>query len=180
MENNELGLLALNDNELLTIAFVWNEFNSYDGSLYVNHNFTFANSVGTTLRESYVIGSYVTPVGTTTSGVIFTTGYIMSLSETESTHSSAKSWCSSYGDGKWHLPNLNELYTIHSNKSKLNATLSKVGGTVLGGSYWSSNEFTSTSGSYSYSMAYYVNFSDGKTDDNNTWKTYLVRAVRAL
>ena len=61
---------------------MWDDFNSYRGCLYVDHNFTFATSSGTTLRESYVIGSYVTPIGDTKSGVICMPGYIISISET--------------------------------------------------------------------------------------------------
>ena len=81
VENSGLSVISLTNNKLLTHAYMWDDFNSYRGCLYVDHNFTFATSSGTTLRESYVIGSYVTPIGDTQSGVICFPGYIMSLSE---------------------------------------------------------------------------------------------------
>ena len=82
VENSNLNVISLINNKLLTHAYMWDDFNSYRGCLYVDHNFTFATSSGTTLRESYVIGSYVTPIGDTKSGVICMPGYIISISET--------------------------------------------------------------------------------------------------
>ena len=81
VENSGLSVISLTNNESLTHAYMWDDFNSYRGCLYVDHNFTFATSSGTTLRESYVIGSYVTPIGDTQSGVICMPGYVMSISE---------------------------------------------------------------------------------------------------
>jgi hypothetical protein len=53
----------------------------------------------------------------------------------------ALKWCADYGSG-WYLPALNELKTILSNRSTLNATLQKVNGKTLGTYtyYWSSTE----------------------------------------
>ena len=81
VENSGLSVISLTNNKLLTHAYMWDDFNSYRGCLYVDHNFTFATSSGTALRESYVLGSYVTPISDTQSGVICFPGYIMSLSE---------------------------------------------------------------------------------------------------
>lgn len=81
VENSGLSVISLTNNKLLTHAYMWDDFNSYRGCLYVDHNFTFATSSGTSLRESYVIGSYITPIGDTQSGVICMPGYIMSISE---------------------------------------------------------------------------------------------------
>lgn len=217
VENSSLNVISLINNKLLTHAYMWDDFNSYRGCLYVDHNFTFATSSGTTLRESYVIGSYVTPIGDTKSGVICMPGYIMSISETHAQWSSqygvigatnlddgmenrkalesvlesypnadfnrfyAFKFCMNFGQD-WYLPALNELKKIYSNVSELNAMLTKIGGTILDTNYvyWSSTEYNSSS-------AYYVNFSNGNTSDNKkdcynsaTYKSYKVRAIRAL
>ena len=81
VDNSCLSVISLTDNTLLTHAYMWDDFNSYRGCLYVDHNFIFAKGNGTVLRESYVIGSYVTPIGDTKSGVICMPGYVMSISE---------------------------------------------------------------------------------------------------
>ena len=217
VENRGLSVISLRDNKLLTHAYMWDDFNSYRGCLYVDHNFIFATSTGTALRESYVIGSYITPIGNTQSGVICMPGYIMSISETYAKWSSqygvigatnqddgmenrkalesvlesnpnadfnrflAFKFCMDFGQD-WYLPALNELKKIYSNVSELNAMLTKIGGTILDTNYvyWSSTEYNSSS-------AYYVNFSSGKTGDSEkdiyssaTYKSYKVRAVRAL
>lgn len=87
-------------------------------------------------------------------------------------------WCVDLGTD-WYLPALNELKTIYNNMSKLNAALSKAGGTTLGTSnYWSSTEVNTE-------YAYPVNFSNGSSSYNSGTKSYesskkQVRAVRAL
>ena len=42
--------------------------------------------------------------------------------------------------GNWYLPALGELYTIYNNKSKIQTTFSKVGGTNIEEHHWSSSE----------------------------------------
>ena len=172
-------MLALNDNELLTIAYVWDDFSSYDGYLYVNHNFTFANASGVEQIKAYErVGTYVTSIASTIGGVIFTPGYVLSTEETSASWSNAKSWCSSYGDGKWYLPNTGVLKVIYNNKSALNRTLTMCGGTTLGtlgtSCYWSSTVD-------SFYGAYHVNFSSGSSSDGGQDSDkHQVRAVRAL
>jgi hypothetical protein len=107
----------------------------------------------------------------------------MSLSETSSPFREAEAWCSSYGDGKWYLPNINTLKTIDSNKSKLNATLTEVGGTTLGTryDYWSST----VDDVYGYAYGTYMvlfSFESGSSSSMAGYikSTYHVRAVRAL
>ena len=99
---------------------------------------------------------------------------IVSCLETSASWSGAKSWCSSYGEGKWYLPNRDELKAIYYNKSTLNNTLSACGGTTLGTSYyWSSAEF-------SRDDAYYMDFGNGSSAHTDMSYTRQVRAVRAL
>ena len=215
VDNSCLSVISLTDNTLLTHAYMWDDFNSYRGCLYVNHNFIFAKGNGTVLRESYVIGSYVTPIGDTQSGVICMPGYVMSISEANRQWSSQKGkigatslddgmanrkalesvvesnasadlnkfhafkYCMNFGQD-WYLPALNELMKIYSNVSELNAMLTKIGGTILDGTYWSSTEYDSYD-------AYYVQFSNGKqnyTDkdflNSATYQSLKVRAIRAL
>ena len=81
-------------------------------------------------------------------------------------------WCADFG-ADWYLPAINELETIYSNRSKLNTTLSKVGGTSLGSTaYWSSTEY----GGYN---AYLITY-NGYTSTSYKSNSQHVRAVRAL
>ena len=176
VENGGLSMIALNDNKLLSLAYMWDDFNSYNGYLYVNHNFTFANASGVEQIKAYErVGTYVTSIASTVGGVIFTPGYVLSTEETSASWYNAKSWCSSYGDGKWYLPIRSELQEIYNNKSTLNNTLTMCGGTTLGISwYWSSTEGNGGS-------AYLVEFSDGSSGSYDGKSEALrVRAVRAL
>jgi hypothetical protein len=175
VENSKLSMIALNDNKFLSLAYMWDNFSSYNGYLYVNHNFTFANASGVEQIKAYEsVVTYVTSIASTIGGVIFTPGYILSTEETSASWSGAKSWCSSYGDGKWYLPSANDLKVIYNNKSTLNKTLTMCGGTTLGASvYWSSSE-------YNNSYAYYVRFSTGIRDYYGKSNVNQVRAVRAL
>ena len=107
----------------------------------------------------------------------------MSLSETSSPFREAEAWCSAYGDGKWYLPNTNTLRTIDSNKSKLNATLTEVGGTTLATRYyyWSSTVYDV----YGYAYGTYMeifSFESGSLINGGGYikSTNHVRAVRAL
>ena len=88
--------------------------------------------------------------------------------------SSAAIWCKAKGS-LWYLPAIDELSAIYSNKTKLNSTLSSIGGTQLGeGTYWSSTEYDSKD-------AYAISFKDGTIyiwGDERT--SYKVRAVCAL
>ena len=87
--------------------------------------------------------------------------------------SSAAKWCRAKG-AEWYLPALNELKVIYNNKSTLNATLSSIGGTQFGTSYyWSSTE-------YDRSHAYYLDFSSGSSDHHYKIDSGYVRAVRKL
>ena len=83
-------------------------------------------------------------------------------------------WCADYG-ADWYLPALNELRTIDANMSKLNATLSKVGGTLLEVTdYWSSTEESDQ-----HASALRLDYDDYVTGDHKSYKDN-VRAVRAL
>ena len=87
-------------------------------------------------------------------------------------------WCTNYGTD-WYLPAANEIESIYSNKSKLNAVLSNLG-PQLSGRYWSSSEAMNNGGwpyscsisleNSSFSISEYTN----KTDQN------YIRAVHAL
>ena len=48
--------------------------------------------------------------------------------------------------GQWYLPAAGELKAISDNKDVLNTTLSKIGGTQLSGTYWSSSEYNNNTG----------------------------------
>ena len=107
------------------------------------------------------------------------TGYVISLKETSASWSGARSWCSSYGDGKWYLPTEDQLKDIYNQKSTLNNTLSTCGGTTLGTSYyWSSTEYYNDYGNSNRACA--VSFSSGSSSNSDKWNTDQVRAVRAL
>src|SRR5574344_242104 len=60
----------------------------------------------------------------------------------------AASYCNSYSTagtsaGDWWLPSFKELYTIYTNKTAINAGLTKAGGSTLTDYYWSSTEYYS-------------------------------------
>lgn len=89
-------------------------------------------------------------------------------------NSNAAKWCRAKGSS-WYLPAREELLAIYNNKSKLNTTLSSVGGTQLGtGYYWSSTEYDSN---YAYRVSF---FDSGSSSYTNKKNSYDVRAVRAL
>lgn len=139
VENTGLSVISLLNNELLSLAYMWDDFNSYRECLYVNHNFTFADGRGAIIRESYSIGSYVTPIGSNYGGLKCADNVIMSIEEVSTNRSRANTWCLEYGDGSWRLPDVQELITIYNNKSILNTYLSIYIGPTLGGQrYWSS------------------------------------------
>ena len=134
------------------------------------------DSNGTALRESYILGSYITPIGATSnaSGIICATGLLMSCDEQSLSWYAAREWCLSYGDG-WLYPSVNQLKTIYVNKGEINAILSKTGVT-LEGWYWSNQDV-----SYRNDIAFAVSLSSGESQGNfikeNTFK---VRAVRTI
>ena len=172
VENSGLSVISLVNNELLSLAYVWDGFNSYRGCMYINHNFTYADGHGATLRESYGIGSYVTPIGAPSneSGVICFDGFILSIARGSANWSGASSWCTSIGDGNWHLPSIDQLTLINLNKT----LLSKVG-LNLTEIYWSKS-YDGLSGSNSWAF----NFTDGKKVSKSDSSAQYVRAVRAL
>ena len=95
---------------------------------------------------------------------------IVSVEETSTDWASAKTWCSNYGSG-WSLPSTSTLESIYSNKSTINSTLSANGYITIGtGSYWSSDEYSTTS-------AYYVRFETGTSSTTNKSNSRMVRAV---
>jgi len=109
----------------------------------------------------------------TTTGATSTTDGAANTDKIASGSSAAK-WCRAIG-ATWYLPAKSELATIYNNKSTLNKTLSAIGGTTLGTSYyWSSTE----NGSNNY--AYYVYFSGGSVSYSHKYNSLDVRAVRAL
>ena len=82
-------------------------------------------------------------------------------------------WCRNKGSN-WYLPSKEELLTMYRNKDKINATLSKQGGTELTGWYWSSTE-------YSGWDAWHVNMGNGSTNANYKDNANLfVRAAAAF
>lgn len=185
VENSKLSTISLINNDLLSVVYVWDDFMSYSECLYVNHNFTFENNSGTTLRESYVIGSYVTPIGckSNSSGIICATDYIMSMDETLCTSLySAKSWCDSYDDGHWFLPTDTLLQSIYLNKAVINQALSECSSRVLtSAGYWSSTEYSR----YGDWFVYVVNLKDGSKasalpSSSSKSYEYYARAVRSL
>lgn len=65
------------------------------------------------------------------------TDKIMNRSDSE--YFEAFVWCREKGED-WYLPAVKELQTIYNNKSAINSTLAKYGGTELSSYYWSSTE----------------------------------------
>ena len=172
VENVGLTYTNLSNNINLTVAYTIHDTSITGTELpQLETQIHLINTKGSYTLSSN-IGDYVIVNGVP--GVVFSPEYVVSLKETSASLSNAKSWCSSYGDGKWYLPNRDELKAIYNNKSALNKTLSACGGTTLGTSnYWSSTD------NYSY-YVFYVNFSNGNTLDTHISSTYQVRAVRAL
>lgn len=77
----------------------------------------------------------------------------------------------SYNTG-WYLPAVAELYEVYKNKDIVNAVLTGLGATQLRTeSYWSSSQY-----SFSYSYAYYVDFSSGAVSIsfNKDYNTYVL------
>ena len=158
VENTSLTTISLLNNDLLSLAYMWDDFNSYAECLYVNHNFTFANSGGTTLRESYVIGSYVTQVGTTASGLIYAPGKIISLDVgTGTSHYNKRDWCLSYGDGQWRAPDREAFRYVgfdNSVKNILNERLNLLNKPTIGNSLWI-NDYIQGNSTVSYKYVFY-------------------------
>ena len=85
---------------------------------------------------------------------------------------SAVGMCDNYtlaGLTDWHLPTKDELMTVYNNKNSI--------GGFQNEKYWSSNYWTS----YNYDRyPYYVDFSDGKVDDDYESISHYVRCVRTV
>ena len=77
----------------------------------------------------------------------------------------------------WYLPTVAELYTIYQNKTAVDASLSKAGGSIFGRSwYWSCCQYP-----YSNIYARDLDFSDGGMDNNTkSFNNYYVCSVRAF
>ena len=96
--------------------------------------------------------------------------------------SHAPGYCYNYtttgtSKGDWYLPAAGELYaSIWTNKSSVNAGLSKAGGTaIVEGVHWSSSEATA-----GYRAVWYVSAPDGYVYGNNKDNYYYVRCVLAF
>jgi hypothetical protein len=76
----------------------------------------------------------------------------------------------------WYVPSISELCTLYRNMTAVNDSLSKAKGTQIGtNGYWSSSQFSNTSG-----YAWYVNFSNGTVDGNYKVRNKYVRVIRAF
>ena len=82
----------------------------------------------------------------------------------------------------WYLPTVAELYTIYQNKTAVDASLSKAGGSTFGtNTYWSCCQYSNTNIGASF-----MNFSEGywsfddKYNGDGPWKYYYVCSVRAF
>lgn len=84
----------------------------------------------------------------------------------------AFAWCAKQGGG-WYLPAIEELRRLFAVRDVINRTLELQGGIRLDDSYWSSTEIKAF-------CAWYVNMSDGYTNDFNKSFYYYVRAVSAF
>ena len=82
-------------------------------------------------------------------------------------------WCRDQGD-EWYLPSIDELEALYNVKDLVNRTLAKYSYKKIGGSYWSSTE-------YSEFFARYLNLDGGGPNcyEHNTFPKY-VRAVSAF
>lgn len=96
----------------------------------------------------------------------------------------AWNFCNTYGEANgltgdmaegWYLPTAAELYGIYCNKTAIDKSLKKAGGTTFSGSYWSSSQYSSKS-----SNAWKLYFSDGSLGHH--YKNYdgYVCCVRAF
>lgn len=171
--NDALAIVSLRNNNLLTQSYIDNEV-STDLLICASHNFDVVNSSGTLITTLYErIGTVLYFSGSEIGGVICGPNIVVSLYETSASWSDANHWCSSYGDGMWYLPSLDELSLILSNKSELNKTLSKVGAIKFGASkYWSSTERSGY-------VPYVLDFGTGRSDYGiMSSSKYQVRAVR--
>ena len=97
------------------------------------------------------------------------------MARSDSDYFSAFKWCRAKGSS-WYLPSLNELKSIYSNKSTLNATLQKYG-TALDVWYWTSTEYVNYKPEF---CAWLVRMSDGSPDSDCKHSNYYVRAVSAF
>ncbi len=112
-------------------------------------------------------------------GVIFVVtpdgkhGKMVSINQTKSNWSSAKSWCSSLGNG-WRLPTKEELLAIYRNIGVLNAVLAAMGDEIPGSWHWSSSDHSNSD------CAWYVILYSGRTDYTSKYTDIYVRAVSAF
>ena len=97
------------------------------------------------------------------------------MARSDSDYFSAFKWCRAKGSS-WYLPSLNELMSIYSNKSTLNATLQKYG-TALDVWYWTSTECVNYKPEF---CARLVRMSDGSPDSDYKRSNFYVRAVSAF
>ena len=97
------------------------------------------------------------------------------MARSDSDYFSAFKWCRAKGSS-WYLPSLNELKSIYSNKSTLNATLQKYG-TALDVWYWTSTECVNYKPEF---CARLVRMSDGSPDSDYKRSNFYVRAVSAF
>jgi hypothetical protein len=80
----------------------------------------------------------------------------------------------------WYVPSISELCTLYRNKTAVNESLSKVGGTQIGtgiyvNGYWSSSQNSSSS-----TNAWYVIFSDDYVHTDEKCEVKQVRVIRAF
>ena len=76
----------------------------------------------------------------------------------------------------WYLPTVAELYTIYQNKTVVDASLSKVGGSTFGTSwYWSCCQDPSYN-KYARVLYFYDGYMDNTTKDHNDFYVCRVRA----
>ena len=123
-------------------------------------------------QNLFPVGQYVSIDGIT--GVVFTTGLVVSTDENACTWQNADAWCKAKGSS-WDLPSQENMKTLYDNKSAVNSTLSEVGGTLLGSSrYWAAD----TSGKAD--EACYTDLGDGSTGTAAVSESLSVRAIRAL
>lgn len=185
VENTMLSMFSFTDNLLLTSIQVSSDF-SMDNCLFTSVGNNGVLSIVNTKGESfYYVGQYLTVCG---DGVVYqiTNGgknaMIVSCQQTDTNRSNARSWCSSYGDGHWSLPDFDQLRILYNKKSLLNDVLSKCGGTTMMNTlYWSS----STESEWSYSYGGYrdfnlLSFSNGGIYSGDESDSHGVLAIRAL
>ena len=97
------------------------------------------------------------------------------MARSDSDYFSAFKWCRAKGSS-WYLPSLNELKSIYSNKSTLNATLQKYGTSLNDYGYWTSTECVDE-GEF---CAWYVNMYYGNPSNDAKYRGGYVRAVSAF